>query len=184
MQDLKVTHIDGFQIKKLGDVSNIQITFDAIKQQIHQQWWISSGTAIGLYRDKDVIKDDTDIDIGILSKSGQVHIELDMKLVRKMDWKGIPIQTVYVDTRNNCLVDIYYYYSDILENKLFSISEYGWVYYKTPYIIKPLFKIKELDTKYGALPFLDPVEEYLTDRFGDWKTPSNSKGRYYKSLTS
>lgn len=184
MQNLKVRSISSFKQTKLGEVKNIESSFLSLKDNLSDyEWWLSAGTAIGLYRNKDVIPNDTDIDIGIKSKLGQKHILLDkFKLVRKMDWENRPIQTAHIDPRNNCLIDIYYYYTDIKNGKLVTISEYGWIHYKTPYIIKNLYEIKNLHTKYGDLPFLHPIEEYLTERFGDWKTPSNKKGKYSATL--
>lgn len=184
MQDLKLRLIGSYKASKLKDIKDMQLTFNALNDQLKGlDWWVSAGTALGLYREKDLIKNDDDIDIGIKSEIGRSHIELSgFKLIRKMDWKERPIQTVYLDNRNNCLIDFYYYYTDIKKGSLVTISEYGWVHFKKPYIIKPLFEIKNLHTKYGDLPFLFPIEEYLSNRYGDWKTPSNKKGRYEATL--
>ena len=135
------------------------------------KWWISVGTAIGLYRDGDFIPSDTDIDIGVRAKKGQKHINIpSMTLIRTQEWNGIPIQTAYID-ENDCIFDIFYYYEDITPGKLTTVCENGT-------IEKPDFGIKKLPTKYGELPFLDPIEDYLEDRYGDWQTPRHQKGKY------
>jgi hypothetical protein len=179
MKDLIVKTHSWFTEKKLSSIKNVNDTLSKAKSQLNCSWWISAGTAIGLYRDGDFIPSDTDIDIGVRSKIGQSHIVLDgFKLIRTMEWRTRPIQTAYIDT-NGCIFDIYYYYDDILEDKLVTVSEYGYVHQKKGFIVKPNFGVKELPTKYGMLPFLDPIEEYLVDRFGDdWKTPKSSKGKY------
>ncbi len=164
----------------LSQIKNIEGTLNKAKSHLNCDWWLSAGTAIGLYRDGDFIPNDTDIDIGVKAVFGQKHIQIPgFRLIRTMDWRGRPIQTAFVDDTNGCIFDIYYYYTDIIENKLVSVSEYGYVYYKKSFIVKPLFEIKELETKYGKFPFLDPIEDYLVDRYGEnWRTPSDSKGKY------
>jgi hypothetical protein len=179
MKELIIKHYNPFSETKLSSIENINLTLYKAITQLNCSWWISSGTAIGLYRDGDFIPDDTDIDIGVRSSLGQKHIFLnDFKLIRTMDWRDRPIQTAYIDD-NGCIFDIYYYYDDILENKLVTVSEYGYAHFNQCFIVKPLFNIKKLKTKYGELPFLDPIEDYLVDRFGlEWKTPKSVKGKY------
>lgn len=179
MKDLIVRNYNPFKETKLSSINNIEKTLHKAISQLKCDWWVSAGTAIGLYRDGDFIPNDTDIDIGVRSKFGQKHIILNnFKLIRTMDWKERPIQTAYIDD-NGCIFDIYYYYDDIIDSKLVTVSEYGYVYHKQGFIVKPLFNIKKLKTKYGDLPFLDPIEDYLVDRFGDdWKIPKSIKGKY------
>jgi hypothetical protein len=179
MKDLIVKNHSSFNLVELSNINNIESTLKKTTEQLTCSWWISAGSAIGLYRDGDFIPNDTDIDVGVRSKYGQQHIELEgLKLIRTMDWRNRPIQTAYIDD-NGCIFDIYYYYDDLVEDKLVTVSEYGFVHEKKGFIIKPNFGIKKLPTKYGMLPFLDPIEEYLVDRFGqDWKTPKSSKGKY------
>lgn len=179
MKDLIVKTHSWFRETKLSNITNIDVTLKKATDQLNCPWWISAGTAIGLYRDGDFIPSDTDIDIGVRSQYGQKHIELDgFRLIRTMDWKNRPIQTAYIDD-NGCIFDIYYYYDDLINDRLVTVSEYGYVHERKGFIVKPNFGIKEIQTKYGMLPFLDPIEDYLVDRFGeDWKTPKSSKGKY------
>lgn len=179
MKDLIIKRHKDFKIKELRQINDVGSTLIKASSQIDSPWWVSAGSAIGLYRDGDFIPNDTDIDIGVRSKYGQDHININgMTLIRTMDWRKRPIQTVFID-HNHCIFDIYYYYDDIVENKLVTVSEYGLVHEKKGFIVKPNFNIKHLPTKYGILPFLDPIEDYLIDRFGDdWRTPKSKKGKY------
>lgn len=144
------------------------------------KWWVSAGTALGLYRDGDFIPTDTDIDLAVRADINTKPIVIpDMDLIREtyfQDKEGNEriCQSAYRDT-NNVIVDIFYYHDDINEGELVAISETG-------IIRKPAFEIKELQTKYGMLPFMHPIEDYLEDRYGDWKTPSNGKYKYHNSL--
>lgn len=181
MRDLKITHFGGFKNLKLSQINNPEKTLLKGGAQLPEgKWWVSAGTAIGLYRDGDFIPSDTDIDVGVLAVSGQKHIQINgMRLIRTVEWRNRVIQTAYIDDSTDCIFDIFYYYTDLIPNKLVSVSEYGWVYHQKLFIIKPLFDILELDTKYGKLPFLNPIDEYLKDRFGEnWRIPSSSKGKY------
>lgn len=181
MRDLQIKYFSPINAHStLSLVKNIESTLNRAKSHMNCDWWISSGSAIGLYRDGDFIPNDTDIDVGVRSVYGQKHIQIPgFRLIRTMDWRGRPIQTAFIDDNNSCIFDIYYYYTDILEDKLVTVSEYGYVYFQKGFIVKPLFGIKELETKYGRYPFLDPIEDYLIDRYGEnWKIPSDSKGNY------
>jgi hypothetical protein len=183
---LKVKYISGYKTPPIDGNTHPEISLYKAIPQIKNEWWMSSGTALGLYRDGDFIVGDTDIDVGVRAKRGQEHIKIDgLRLCRTMEWGDLPIQTAYFDDENKCIFDIGYYYEDLVDGKLISVSEYGSIYYDTPYIIKPSFIIEWLPTKYGNLPFPHPIETYLKNRFGEfWETPKkNSKGIYYKNLT-
>lgn len=186
MLGLKIKTHRNFNIPQMGQINQPEKTLEMTKEELSRgrsvKWWLSVGTALGLYREGDFISNDTDIDIGIRARSGQEHILFQNNnfiIIRTMEWRGLPIQTAYVDKTNGCIVDLYYYYEDILEKKLVTISDYGWIHYKKPVIVKPDFSIKTLETKYGEYPFLNPIEDYLLDRYGEgWRIPMSVKGKY------
>ncbi len=139
------------------------------------KWWLSAGTALGFYRDKDFIPNDTDIDIAIEGdwdndqRSYFAELFKDHRLIREAIWDGHIMQMAYQDT-NNCIFDFYFYYPDG-KNRI-NHNEMGTM-------TKPRYGIKKLKTKYGSYPFPDPIEDYLLIRYGkDWKIPQQKKGLY------
>lgn len=167
---IKSKSLAGFTVGKLKDFEHPEKTLFKAIPYLPEKWWMSAGTALGLYRDGDFIKEDTDIDIGVLG--GEI-VEIPTLIeFRQTFWRGKIMQQAFKD-KNNMILDVFHYYDDVIPNKLFAASELG-------YIVKPLFNIKELDTKYGKLPFLNPIEDYLTDRYGDWETPTGFKGNHIR----
>jgi len=175
----KVNRLGDYKNLALRDIKNPEKTLEKCKPFL-KDWWISAGTAIGLYRDGDFIPTDTDIDIGVRTDKTKQPILLPLRLIRTVTFTDHEdneryAQTAYYDDENDCIFDVFYYHDDINEGELVSWGESG-------IIRKPAFGIKELPTKYGMLPFMHPIEEYLEDRYGDWKTPSNGKYKYNETL--
>lgn len=135
---------------------------------------VSDGTALGLHRDGDVIADDTDLDFAIMSEPDQARIDMPgMELIRTVDWEGRPIQTAYMDPPSGVVVDLYYYYADLIPGRRVAHCEGGT-------ISNPDLPIGMLPTIYGDLPFPLPVERYLEERFGEgWRTPQRGKKGVY-----
>ena len=141
-------------------------------------WWISAGTALGLYRDQlsnEFLKKDTDLDIGILGLSKEeidtlVHsfIGNGFSLVKALQADGKEFQIVFV--KDDILVDIYLFE---LESSwktgiigIVNHNEHGIM--RKPFLF-PLTKIK-------GYPMLNPPELYLEIRFGpNWRIPSSKK---------
>lgn len=169
---LQVKNHNPFQLRPLAEIDSPEKTlFKGIKHLKGYEWWVSVGTAIGFYRDGDFIPNDTDIDVGVRAQKGIVPPEVpDMTLIRETFYGDRITQRAYIDD-NKCIFDIFFYYDDVEDGRLITWSEGGK-------ISKPNFGVKELDTKYGKLPFLHPIEEYLEDRYGDWTVKESKKGRY------
>ena len=136
-------------------------------------YWISAGTALGLYRDKDYIKGDTDIDVEVM---GYVGIGLDIvtnmkgfELVRSVITDGRPMQLAFQKDRT--IFDIYIYWDEgddvVNRNDMCTLR-----------LPKKFLKTETIETKYGKYPFPSPIEEYLVYRYGDWLTPKQDKGIY------
>ncbi len=138
-----------------------------------QTGFVSDGTALGMHRDGDFIPHDTDIDIAVVAEDGQEHLEaLDMRLIRTMEWRGRPIQTAFIDD-NACIVDFFYYYGDLVEDRITTVGESGVLSFE-------FYGVCMTPTKYGIVPMPNRIDLYLAARFGDdWRTPKEgSKGIY------
>ena len=141
--------------------------------------WLGTGTALGLYRDKDFCKGDTDIDFIMFGynsmnkgyEQGMLGTLYDFKLVRSIYDEDLVQQLCW--QKNGVLIDIYYFYDD--GNRYTNHSEGGW-----SFMPKPIFDDrKELSTKYGTYYFPMPIETYLAITYGtDWSVPMESKPRY------
>ena len=146
--------------------------------------WLGTGTALGLYRDKDFCKGDTDIDFITFGspntdKSYEQYLIgslYDYKLVRTTYDKDLIQQLCFM--KDGVLVDVYYFYDD--GNRYTNHSESGW-----SFMPKPIFDDrKELSTKYGTYYFPHPIEMYLAITYGtDWKVPMASKPNYSQKRT-
>ncbi len=171
-----------FAMNKISSYDKPQVTLlRGIKMLEGKEWWISSGTAIGLFRDGDFIPEDTDIDVGVkLDWNDDVNIKFikGFSLVRSIFYGHRPMQLAFNDEASDkddalyLIFDIYFYY-DRGDDFLVNFCDRGeWHYPKMP--------IKLVDTKYGKLPFMSPVDDYLLKRYGeDWRIPKHGdKGIY------
>lgn len=171
---INVKEYRGYTLRQLRTLSNVEKTLHkGINHLQGHKWWISCGTAIGLYRDGDFIPNDTDLDVGITATKDTPFIEIaDMKLLRTTHCGGRVTQIAYIDD-NDCIFDLYYWYADIVPGKVFTRSQGGLISTSD-------FAVEELDTKYGRLPFPHPIEQYLVERYGEtWQKPQPSKKGIY-----
>lgn len=159
---------------KFVDISVLDLTdiYKTIKEKlIDYTWFVGFGTALGLYRDKQTIPKDTDIDICILEEN-QEKIEKIKSLFSSKHFEHIrttlydnKIQQFCFQRPDNLILDICFFYSN--DDYFVNQSECGTFKDKKE-VIGSLQFIK---TKYGILPFPEQIENYLTDRYGDWKIP-------------
>jgi len=134
-------------------------------------YWLSAGTALGMYRDGDFIPSDTDIDIEMWVDDEYTLPERFSRYVTQ-DSQGKPGQRAYIDTKNNVIFDIYFY-----EKK--GNMAVSTINSRLTFPIEWFENKKKLPTKYGELYFPNPIEEYLEHRYGKtWKTPDNKKGLF------
>lgn len=146
-------------------------------------WWVGTGTALGLWRDGRFIEGDTDIDVRIgldyaypEEARGYIAYVIDsfgkegFKLVRETYWDRRPMQTAFLDTRNNDVIfDIYYFYRGLTEGCYVSFNNAG-------YREKPAHLV-EHRTRVGWPGHPDivvnvphPMDEYNAWRFGpEWR---------------
>ena len=141
-------------------------------------YWLSAGTALGLYRDGKIIADDSDIDVGVMNDTSAERIEevlLDAGFLanRFRNFRGAPWQRAFV--KDGIAFDVSFY------------SPNGDYYINhTPggIIRKPKHLLEDLHTtSFNGKEYRIPSpQKYLKWRYGDWQTPSNSKGVYDESF--
>ena len=83
-------------VDKIDAEKELKEACDALKKQGIKHW-LSSGTLLGIYRDGKFLKDDTDIDIGIMTNEIPVLKGYELEIVRSF---GDIMQTVYRSPRN------------------------------------------------------------------------------------
>lgn len=156
-------------------------------RNLELKFHVSAGTALGIHRDKGFIPHDTDLDLAVVLPWKKDHYELVAKLVKKFAGANMPvvrmllvgqkpIQLIFSDLlHEGTLVDLEFYYTGIIKHR--------WVHYKPEgYISLPsYYGIKDVEFPNGTIqtvPLPDPIEDYLTKRYGDWQTPTKEKGAW------
>lgn len=185
MNRFKSDMINDRSMKMLNDVVEI-LDLKGYK------YWLSAGTALGLYRDNEYLKNDTDIDIALIGNPAiRTELEFDLcphgfTLVRYIKYHNKYMQLAFL--KDKVIIDIYLYYSGLdkildraiestLYLKYFNYCERGKVV--LPY--EMCSNLVEIETKYGRFNFPNPTDEYLKIRYGDdWIVPQNKKGIYEK----
>ena len=178
----KPFHLYKFRDVKTQGIQALQHAKE-IMDGLNIRWWLSTGTALGLYTDKDFIPPDTDIDISILvRRNDPMNIVIYNTLLQKFS-SFTPIRTMYIEglhtpvqlaLQNNegIILDFYFTYDGYHEGYYTFWNDSG-------YCLKPKHLINNvtlLPTKYGDYPMPSPIEEYLEVRFGKgWKVPKTGK---------
>ena len=137
-------------------------------------YWLSAGTALGIYRDGNFIGGDSDIDLGIKGDVSDDLVEDAMLGAGFMTQKyrnhgGIPQQRAYV--KDGIPVDISIFHEE---------GDFYIFYTPCGVIRKPKHLLEDFHTINfkGREYFIPNPQEYLKWRYGDWRTPSDSKGVY------
>ena len=170
----QVHKVEHFKPKGLGDNAGA-ILMDVVDRLGH--YWLSAGTALGLYRDGKLLPNDTDIDIAI---EGFFGVEAVLKswlkgytLFRYTTHSFRTMQMAFY--KDDVCVDIYIYWPD--KRWLVNVGEYGRVIFPAQMLRETVY----LCTKYGSLNMPNPPAEYLKIKFGDdWHIPQSKKGVYEK----
>jgi hypothetical protein len=148
-------------------------------RRLNTKYWIAAGTLLGLYRDGDFIRGDTDIDIEVEGCGGvysdTINTFSDMTLIRTVHKNNKPMQIAFVHL--DCIFDVYVFWheGDFMVNH----NDCGKMqvparFYKDLAILR---------TKYGDFPCPDPLDDYLAVRYGEnWETPANHKGLYTHAI--
>jgi hypothetical protein len=192
LHEISVQQIDQLSPIKLKDIANPSETLMiglAILKRLGLYHWISCGTILGLHRDGALIPDDTDLDIGILTSTGnpfgphgeriaeQFPDHLRTFRILTFDKKNVMQLAFKDESQNNVIFDLYFYYTDLGES-----DEFVNINKRTPVLRKPasMFgKLEMWDSPIGPVPCPIDRDAYCEMRYGpNWRTPSNKKGIY------
>ncbi len=131
------------------------------------RWAVSFGTLLGLVRDGDPIDGDDDIDIVVPRRyADQVRaLMTDAGFEVNLDRADI---TQFRDS-NGVLIDFYY----LNETSKSSNYDYCVVWEDLPLKLEPIATLQ-----WNGLTINIPAEseQFLTDNYDDWKTPTKDKG--------
>jgi hypothetical protein len=167
---------DKYSIESLKDKDAFKVLslISSILGSLNCIYWVSSGTALGIYRDKRFIYDDTDIDLDIIGNKDIEDIKLlcgdYFKLIRTTTDvnDGFVYQLAYLHQETNIIVDLIFFRGET-EN-LYSYQEYSK---KFTYPFSFLTQIVYHEFNNVFFPFINP-ELYLKYVYGKkWKTPLN-----------
>jgi hypothetical protein len=143
-------------------------------------YWVSAGTALGLYRNSSLIEEDTDLDIGIYGHDFSDEIEyLFIKhgfiIIRTADKVG-PMQRAF--QKDNVIFDIAFYHKDLDGTYFNSIN---WGELRKPAKILENFEQITYDGETYNIP---QSPEYFEWRYGkDWRIPKKGfKGIYAEAV--
>lgn len=177
----KVVHLKGKNLIKLKKILSDTVS---LFEKHGIKYWLDHGTLLGIIREKELIPWDHDIDISISGEDVEKFLAIRKKFPLKYR-----VSMRYDDTGRLPgtlrLVKIKYWHLKYL--RLFKYQElfldifvkykvadyYYWIDTFTPKRVKAHYH-EHLDTIYWenrkyAIP--SSVDEYLVDRWGDWRTP-------------
>jgi glycerol-3-phosphate cytidylyltransferase len=146
-------------------------------------WWVGTGTTLGLWRDGGFIEGDTDIDVRIGLDYAYPEEARDyaayvidsfgkdgFKLVRETYWDRRPMQTAFLDTRNNDIIfDIYYFYRGLTEGCYVSFNNLG-CREKPAHLVEHRTRVGWPGHADIIVTVPHPTEDYIAWRFGpEWR---------------
>jgi hypothetical protein len=113
---------------------------EVLKRSRPLTWWIGVGTALGYARERDFIPGDTDIDVRIaldfrdeaaaMAMAAKIVERFEangFRLIREMYWDRRPMQTAFLDTRNDGVVfDIFYFYTSYTADCYVNFNDIGF----------------------------------------------------------
>jgi hypothetical protein len=129
-----------------------------------REYWLSAGTLLGLERDGDFIPYDTDIDIAVRGAQ-RLSLSKDYTLMRTVYDGRRPMQTAYMHQPSQIPFDIFHYYDD--GEEIYNSNEAGSIRRVKSSVI-PL-QSKEYRGEMFTVP--NDIDAYLTQWYGDWRTP-------------
>ncbi len=178
MSDRYIKHFIDFTFTTVSKTPNMAEIMEKGRVALENspfKWYISFGTALGLERNGDFLSFDTDIDVSVVVGDNEDKIE---ELIEAFEKEFTFIRTVQVDDqhmqaafqdKSGMIFDLCFYRPGYKEEYTTTLADVGSFHDKVD-------KITYKDTKYGKLPFPDPIDEYLIMRYDeDWKTPKPQK---------
>jgi fukutin len=137
---------------------------------INIPYWLTDGTLLGFYRDKDFIINDIDVDLGIhISSLDERLIDIckanGFNMLRYSGQKDYGLE--YTFTRKGCNIDLFFFY-----DKDDYVWHGAWRHGEIIRFKYPRFNLQKVMFKGHQFSAPDNIEEYLILKYGDnWKTP-------------
>lgn len=140
-------------------------------------YWPDAGTLLGFIREGWFIEHDTDIDVSSSSKHlapavKNLFLNSGFELIREVKADTGIIQLAFFDRQNENIIFDIEFYEQIGEEWL-RWNEEGCLVFPDRFFrgLTP----HELEGIPGTFLVPEPIEEYLTLRYGDWRTPFREK---------
>ncbi len=142
-----------------------------ILDDLNITFWLDGGTCLGAYRDKDLCEgDEDDIDLCCWDN----HIYLIDEIVKRASEKGFTLKHRWeleiALIKNNSKIDLFF-------NRKNKQEAYTHLYANNKiekYVVVPIQfyeRLEEIEFYGDKYLIPSPIEEYLTLKYGDWKTP-------------
>jgi hypothetical protein len=150
------------------------LTIQKILQEISVNFFLCEGTLLGAIRENKFLDHDQDIDIGIFHENEETTnkiidcIKKEFKIL--YTWTSTDLGITEISLKTNPKIDVFFYFE---ENNFNYNLCYGkknnkeWLAKK--YVYKK-FKLKEFLFLDNMFYIPDNPEEYLSAKYGDWKT--------------
>lgn len=163
----------------VGVAERVLLEGISVVEQVGYKYWVSAGTALGLHRDKRLIGHDTDLDIEVYARWGVFTRVEEVELQNRMADAGFTLkrtqryktklqQLAYV--KEGVIFDIYFFYDGIDGLDFVNFCEHGVYRFR-----KKFYPPRKTGTVLGDLMMPCFIDEYLSRRYGDWKTPTTKK---------
>ncbi len=173
-QDVQIKYYREFNIEELTDEKNPTKTLESgckVLENLGLKYWISQGTLLGFYRDKNFIEGDSDIDIEILdvideSKFQDIVENLPFDIIRSASLYDKYMQLAFIDPTNNVIFDLWFLYSK--DDVILNYTDDGKLHYPKEYFEN----LSTIDFKDKHYPSPSDSEWYCKFRYGDdWNIP-------------
>ena len=175
---IKIENCSDEQVVPIKDFVWFNVYADVVNKldRFGMIFWVSAGTALGFYRDKKVISEDTDLDFEIMmTKNSEDYESILIKefsknydVFRKMWYDKNIMQLCFKHKNTGILVDLYFFYDFENNDFLINFNEHGMYRFPKKFIPKCFKGLEEF------LP--DFTKEYLVWRYGEnWKIPISKK---------
>jgi len=153
-------------------LKTILFKFDDICKELGIKYFLLQGTCLGLFRDHNFIKDDTDIDVFVDCSKNKL-----IKLFKQLEKKGFVPDKIFSNRFENAPgeeINRHVKYGTMWMDVYFKMLDN-----RKKFMIKP----NKIRFKGRIFNCPSPVEEYLALEFGDtWETPCGQKSRGKGSL--
>jgi hypothetical protein len=173
MKELIVKIYKDFVCGPMGE--NKERVLRETSSKIKGQYWLSSGTALGMFRDNDFTERDTDIDYGMLGYEGIREDILswfdDCELIQDVFYNGRPQQVSFI--KDGIIFEFVIYWLE--GNEYVQVSIHG-----RQSMPKEVFeRFKTIECKYGKFPLPEDHNTYFQRKIGDdWEIPKQSRRQY------